>query len=68
MIAINLPIGTYIGAAFALVFAMWWIGFPESVIPFYAWLGRKSIRPVKSAVIRLLGAIWAIVAIVVLFA
>ena len=66
MTTINLPIGSYILAALALVFSMWWVVFPESVIPFYSWLGRKPIRPVEPVVIRLLGILMAIVIIVVL--
>lgn len=63
----NFSLGTYLGAALALAFSVWWVLFPESVIPFYNWLGRRPVRPVKPAAIRLLGILWAVIVVVVLF-
>ena len=50
--------------AFA-AFGLWWIAFPRSVIRFYSWFHRGRIRLPRAAVVRVAGALYVTLLIVV---
>ena len=56
----------YIGFAAAFGFGLWWLGFPGSVISFYAWFHRGRVVMPKTSGVRVTGAIWVVLVAVVM--
>ncbi len=48
----------YFGLAMCIGFGLWWSFFPKSVIRFYTWFHRQSVRMPRASVIRILGILW----------
>jgi hypothetical protein len=64
--------GDYIGIAGAMLFGLWWILFPQSVIKFYRWFysdfgSRKVVLPSDGWRVRLAGAIWIALVLMVAY-
>jgi hypothetical protein len=55
----------YIGFCLALAFGLWWLAFPGSVIRFYTWFHRGRVRMPSRFGIRLAGALWIALVVVV---
>jgi len=58
--------GDYFGFAAALAFGFWWLAFPSSVISFYSWFHRGSIRMPKLIGVRVAGALWVVLVALVM--
>jgi hypothetical protein len=57
-----------IGFGVVFAFGLWWVLFPESVIRFYSWFHRRRPPIPGTRGVRLAGAIWLVLLIVVTIA
>jgi hypothetical protein len=48
----------YIGLVPYVGFGLWWVLFPNSVIKFYTWFGRRRVSLPKQSAVRVLGVLW----------
>lgn len=48
----------YLGFGVALLFGIWLLVFPRSVIRFYGWFHRGTVRMPAAFGVRLSGALW----------
>ena len=62
-----MKVSDYLAAIFFVGFGLWLIVFPANVIRFYNWFRRRQVIPFDPPRVRLAGAIWVFLAIVVLF-
>jgi len=58
----------YFGFGAVFIWGLWWITFPGSVIKFYTRFHRGKVKLPREVGVRLAGAAWLFLAIVVLFA
>jgi hypothetical protein len=57
----------YIGFAAFLSFGLWWLVFPRSVIAFYTRFHRGAVRMPPASGVRIAGALWIALVIIVEF-
>jgi succinate-acetate transporter protein len=55
-----------VGFALFLGFGLWWVIFPKIVIRFYAWFHRGRIKPPSVLGVRLAGAMWILLMMIVM--
>lgn len=55
---LRVRLSDWIGMAVFSSFGLWWVTFPASVIRFYAWFHRDTVRLPGKAAIRILGLAW----------
>jgi hypothetical protein len=59
----------YLPFALALVFGLWWLVLPRSVVSFYGWFHKGRVKMPATFVVRLVGVFWIVlVSIVVVLA
>ena len=62
-----MKLSDYIGFGVALVFGIWLLVFPRSVIGFYTWFHKGGVKMPGTSGVRLSGVLWvALVAIVLI--
>jgi succinate-acetate transporter protein len=59
----HLATGDVVGASLFIAFGLWWLLLPRSVVRFYAWLHRGKVRGPRIPAVRVLGALWIVVMI-----
>ena len=52
-----------VGAGLFIVFGLWWLVLPRSVVRFYAWFHRGRWREPRIPAVRVLGALWIVLVI-----
>lgn len=57
----------YVGLILMLLFSLWWIAWPESVIHFYQALAHREIAAPPTYQIRIAGVVLAAAAIAIIF-
>ena len=57
----------YLSFAAALSFGLWWLIAPRSVIVFHTWFHRRTVRAPKPIGVRVAGALWLVLVLVVAF-
>ncbi len=57
----------YLGFSLAVGFGLWWAVFPSSVISFYTWFHKGQVKMPSTSGVRLAGALWTVLVLVVLF-
>ncbi len=58
----------YVGIVAFSSFGLWWMTFPASVVRFYAWFHRGTIRSPRSTLsIRVVGLLWVVLVVFVSF-
>jgi hypothetical protein len=55
------------GLALAIMFGVWWMAFPASVISFYSWFHRGKIEVPTQIGVRVCGALWVLLVAVAAF-
>jgi hypothetical protein len=61
----HLQTSGYIGFAVALIFGLWWLASPRSVIAFYTRFHRGAVRMPAAGGIRIAGALWVALVVIV---
>jgi len=57
----------YFGFAAALSFGLWWLAFPRTVIVLYTWFHRGRVAMPPTSGVRIAGALWLALVVVVAF-
>jgi hypothetical protein len=55
----------YVGLSLFVGFGLWWLVFPSSVITFYSWFHNARVKMPGARAIRLAGAFWIALVIIV---
>ena len=59
----HLVVSDVVGASPFIAFGLWWLLLPRSVVRFYAWFHRGKVRAPSIPAVRVLGALWIVVMI-----
>jgi hypothetical protein len=63
----HMQTSAYVGFAVALCFGLWWLLSPSSVIAFYTRIHRSAVRKPAAGGVRITGALWVALVVVVAF-